>query len=233
MPVPGRGDAEPPRAGAQWTLLDNTYTSGANSADGHQWTVSATADGYIEQNYSANARSYPYDGGDPLAYSPEGFLWTSAVRAGKTVRVYGEFVNKPKVVDRQTGKRPTWTELWQDYQAKGNKYEITADTDNAALKPHLHPRYIGFPSIVSDQWRADQFLADLTDFEKTGKMPHLSILLLPNDHTMGTSPERPPPRRRRRRQRPGPGAHHRGADEVTLLERHADSGDRGRLAAWP
>lgn len=178
----------------EWVLLDNTYTSGTNSADGHQWTVSAAANGYIEQNYSANARSYPYDGGDPLAYSPEGFLWTSALKAGRSVRVYGEFVNKPKVVDRITGKRPTWTQLWQDYKAGGDKYEITADTDNAALKPHLHPRYIGFPSIVSDQWRADQYLQELAQFDAAGKMPDLSILLLPNDHTIGTRPGTPTPR---------------------------------------
>jgi hypothetical protein len=53
----------------QWVLLDNTYTSGTNSADGHQWTVSGVANGYVEQNYAAHVRSYPYDGGDAMAYS--------------------------------------------------------------------------------------------------------------------------------------------------------------------
>src|SRR5262249_44500779 len=42
-----------------FVLLDNTYTSGTNSADGHQWADSAVANGYTEQNYSANSRSYP------------------------------------------------------------------------------------------------------------------------------------------------------------------------------
>lgn len=177
----------------EWVLLDNTYTSGTNSADGHQWTVSGVANGYMEQNFSAHSRSYPYDGGDPLAYSPKGFLWNAAVKAGKSVRVYGEFVNKPKVVERGTTKKPTWSELWADYQAGGNKYEITADTDNAALKPHLHPHYIGFPTIVTDQWRADQYLADLKQFSADGKMPDLSILLLPNDHTTGTKAGYPTP----------------------------------------
>lgn len=179
----------------QFVLLDNTYTSGTNSADGHQWTVSSVANGYIEQNYSANARSYPYDGGDPLAYSPEGFLWTAATQAKKSVRVYGEFVNRPRIVDKTTGKPGgTWTELWKDYTEKTGRFEITAETDNAALRPHLHPNYIGFPSRVSDQWRADQFVADVDRFEKEGKMPDLSILLLPNDHTAGTSPRMPTPR---------------------------------------
>lgn len=178
----------------QWVLLDNTYTSGTNSADGHQWTSSGIANGYTEQNYSANVRSYPFDGGDPLAYSPRGFIWNAALKAGKSVRVYGEFVNKPRVVDKVTGKRPLWKQVWEDYKAGTNKYSITADTDNAALKPHIHPNYIGFPTIVTDQWRADQYLDDLKKFEATGKMPDLNIMLLPADHTMGTSPNAPTPR---------------------------------------
>jgi DNA-binding beta-propeller fold protein YncE len=178
----------------EYVLLDNTYTSGTNSADGHQWTVSSVANGYMEQNYGAHARSYPYDGGDPLAYSPEGFLWNAALAEKKTVRVYGEFVNKPKIVSRVPGKRVTWSELWTDYKQGMKNFEITADTDNAALKPHLHPNYIGFPSVVVDQWRADQYIADIDRFEREGAMPNLSILLLPNDHTSGTRPGTPTPR---------------------------------------
>ncbi|MGV3722731.1 MAG: alkaline phosphatase family protein, partial [Actinomycetota bacterium] len=178
----------------EFVLLDNTFTSGTNSADGHQWTVSSVANGYMEQNYGAHARSYPYDGGDPLAYSPEGFLWTSALAKKKSVRVYGEFVNKPKIVSKVPGRRANWTELWADYKAGTNNFEITSDTDNAALKPHLHPNYIGFPTTVSDQWRADQFLADLDRFEQSGNMPNLNILLLPCDHTAGTRAGSPTPR---------------------------------------
>ena len=179
----------------EFALLDNTYTSGTNSADGHQWTVSGIGNGYIEQNYGAHARSYPYNGGDPLAYSPKGFLWTAALASGRSVRVYGEFVNKPSIKNRVTGKKGgTWAQLWADYQTGMKTYEITSDTDNAALKPYLHPNYIGFPSSVPDQWRADQYIADIDKFEREGKMPDLSILLLPNDHTSGTRPGGPTPR---------------------------------------
>lgn len=178
----------------EFVLLDNTYASGTNSADGHQWTSSSVANAYSEQNYSAYARSYPYDGGDPLAYSPAGFLWTSAVRVGKRVRVYGEFVNKPRIAHRVTGKSGTWSQLWEDYRSGRDEYEITSDTDNAALKPLLHPNYIGFPTVVSDQWRADQFLGDLKRWEAEGGMPDLCVLLLPNDHTTGTRAGYPTPR---------------------------------------
>lgn len=181
----------------QFVLLDNTYTSGTNSADGHQWSVSSVGNGYIEQNYAAHSRSYPYDGGDPLAYSPTGFLWTAALAKKKSVRVYGEFVNKPVITDTETNKavRPGWKTLWDDYkQNSGKRYAIKPGTDNAALRPLLHPTYIGFPSTVSDQWRADQYVADIDQFEKDSKMPALSILLLPNDHTAGTRAGGPTPR---------------------------------------
>ena len=178
----------------EFVLLDNTYTSGTNSADGHQWTVSAIGNGYIEQNYDAHSRSYPYDGGDPLAFSPKGFLWTSALAAGKSLRVYGEFVNKPSITNTVTGKRGGWKEIWDDYRSGGKVYKITSGTDNAAIRPYMHPEFIGFPSIVSDQWRADVFNKDMDRFEAEGKMPNLSIMLLPNDHTSGTREGTPTPR---------------------------------------
>jgi DNA-binding beta-propeller fold protein YncE len=179
----------------QWVLLDNTYTSGTNSADGHQWTVSGVANAYMEQNFSVKARSYPFNGGDPLAYSPKGFLWNAAVKAGKSVRVYGEFVNKSKVVDT-TGqvRNPSWKDLWADYKAGTGRFQMTAETDNATLTPHLHPHYVGFVLNVSDQWRADQYLAELKGWAAGGEMPALSIVLLPADHTSGTKPGMPTPR---------------------------------------
>lgn len=178
-----------------FVTLDNTYTSGTNSADGHQWTVSGVANGYLEQNYDAHARSYPYDGGDPLSGAPSGYLWNAALKAGKSVRVYGEMVNRPRIVHTATGKAgATWAELMADWKRGMPSYSIASGTDNAALRPHLHPTYIGFPSTVPDQWRADIYLKDLARFEREGAMPDLSILLLPNDHTMGTRPGGPTPR---------------------------------------
>ncbi len=178
----------------EFVLLDNTYTSGTNSADGHQWTVSAIGNSYIEQNYDAHSRSYPYDGGDPLAYSPKGFLWTSAIAAGKSLRIYGEFVNKPTITNTVTGKRGGWKEIWDDYRSGGKVYKMASGTDNATIRPYLHPEYIGFPSVVSDQWRADVFIKDMDRFDAEGKMPNLSIMLLPNDHTSGTREGTPTPR---------------------------------------
>jgi hypothetical protein len=178
----------------EFVLLDNFYISGTNSADGHQWVASSIANGYTEQNYAANARSYPYDGGDPLAFSPEGFLWTQARKSGNTVRVFGEFVDKPRVIDSKTGASPDWKRCWEDYRSGRNEIIVRAETSQAALQPVLHPRYIGFPSNVSDQWRADVFLGELQHWKETKRMPNLTIMLLPNDHTVGTRAGWPTPR---------------------------------------
>jgi hypothetical protein len=45
-----------------------------------------------------------------------------------------------------------------------------------------------FDMDYPDVKRTDRFLEELAQFEKTGEMPRLSIVRLPNDHTSGTSP---------------------------------------------
>lgn len=174
--------------------LDNFYISGTNSADGHQWVDSSIANDYTERNYGANERSYPYDGNDPLAFSPAGFLWSQAKSAGKSVRIFGEFVDKPSITDTVTGKTPDWQRCWQDYRSGKGEIVVKAETAEAGLRANLDPTYIGFPLTVTDQWRADIFLGQLKQWETNGAMPNLSILLLPNDHTGGTRPGWPTPR---------------------------------------
>jgi len=175
-------------------LIDNFYISGTNSADGHQWVDSAIANDYTERNYGANERSYPYDGDDPLAFSPAGFLWSQAVAAHRSVRIFGEFVNKPSIVDTMSKKAPDWQRCWEDYKSGKGEVVIKAETSEAGLRANLDPTYIGFPLTVTDQWRADHFIGQLKQWETTDSMPNLSILLLPNDHTGGTRPGWPTPR---------------------------------------
>ncbi len=175
-------------------LLDNFYISGTNSADGHQWVDSAIANDYTERNYGASQRSYPYDGGDPLAFSPAGFLWSQAKAAGRSVRVFGEFVDKPTITDSLTGKTPDWKRCWADYKSGKGEIVVKAGTSQAQLRENLDPTYIGFPVTITDQWRADHYIKQLNDWESNNSMPNLSILLLPNDHTGGTRPGWPTPR---------------------------------------
>ena len=45
-----------------------------------------------------------------------------------------------------------------------------------------------FDMDYPDVKRVDRFLEELAGFEKSGEMPRLIILRLPNDHTSGTTP---------------------------------------------
>lgn len=47
---------------------------------------------------------------------------------------------------------------------------------------------------VPDQYRLDKFLEEFRAFESNGNLPRLNVILLPQDHTSGTSPGFPTPR---------------------------------------
>ena len=172
-----------------FVLMDNYYCSGVLSADGHQWTDEAFVTDYLEKSFGDFTRSYPYDGDDALAYASTGFIWDNVLRNGLTFRNYGEFVDaviKPE--------RATFTEIYNDFKNGTNKITIKAEANLEQLKPYLCPTYIGFPNKVPDVYRAAEFIKELNEFEKNDNFPNFIIMLLPNDHTSGTSPGLPTPR---------------------------------------
>ncbi len=172
----------------EFVLMDNYYCSGVLSADGHQWTDEAYVTDYLEKFFGAFPRSYPYDGDDPLAYSPTGFIWDNVMDHGLTFRNYGEFVDA--VIEP---KRSTFTELYNDFLNGTDKIKIRAKSNLPQMEPYTCPTYIGFPNEVPDQYRAAEFIKELNEFEKNDNFPNFIIMLLPNDHTSGTEPGRPTP----------------------------------------
>lgn len=172
----------------EFCLLDNFHCSGVLSADGHHWATEAYATDYLEKSFGGFVRSYPYEGDDAMAVAPSGYIWDNCLAHGKTIRCYGE------MVQAHIEPKATWTELYNDYVQGTGKYKIYPTTKIDSLRPHLCPTSIGFPATVTDQYRADQFLNELKQFETTGKMPHFMVMLLPNNHTSGTRPGIPTPR---------------------------------------
>ena len=55
-------------------------------------------------------------------------------------------------------------------------------------------RYPNNSTSIPDQIRAEEFLRELAEHEKTGQLPHVNILTLNSDHTNGTRPGSPTPR---------------------------------------
>lgn len=171
-----------------FVLLDNFYCSGILSADGHQWTDEAFVTDYLEKSFGGFTRSYPYDGGDPLAYASSGFIWDNVLRHGLTFRTYGEFVDA--AIDPPEA---TFSEIYRDFIEGTNKIKIRAKANIEQLTPYMCPTFIGFPGKVSDVYRASEFIKELKEFEENGSFPNFIIMLLPNDHTSGTQPGMPTP----------------------------------------
>ena len=174
----------------QFTLFDNGYVSGTNSADGHNWSTQAEANDYLEHFYTGY-RTYPDDGDCAMAITPTGCLWDAALKKGKTFRDYGEFCDDELAVFTPTVK--SWMEVWKDRQSGKHKIQPQVNTRLKSLRPYIHPHYVYWPLLQSDQARADIFIGEYKRFSKQDKVPDLTILSLPSDHTEGRDPNYPKP----------------------------------------
>lgn len=173
----------------EFTLFDNFYCSGVLSADGHSWVNEAYVTDYLEKSFGGFARSYPYEGSDPLAFPTTGFLWDNALAYKKTFRNFGEHVKSSYVPT--TAK---WIDVYNDYLNGTQKVKITAKPNLRSLDAYTHPNFPGFPLTTPDVYRAKLFIDELAQREKAGAMPNLTYLFLPADHTNGTKPDVPTPR---------------------------------------
>lgn len=180
----------------QFGLFDNFYDDGTQSADGHDWLVQADDTDYNEWNSNEWTRSYPAEGADALSYQRDGFLWNAAERAHKTVADYGEF----EAFTGGPSPFPSWREWYEDskvLQGKTNspldvplnKYNWYSDVPSLnAISNHEYPMFnLGVP----DQYRVDIWEQDFNQAEKTGNLPNLTLIWLPDDHT-GGSPDPAP-----------------------------------------
>ncbi|MFO0959430.1 MAG: bifunctional YncE family protein/alkaline phosphatase family protein [Isosphaeraceae bacterium] len=176
----------------EFTLFDNGYVSGTNSADGHNWTTQTLANEYLEHFYVGYSRSYPDDGSDAMALSAGGAIWDAALKKGKSLRVYGEFCDDE--LNKVTPPPKDWFEVWEDRKNGGGKFTFRSDTRIPSLAPYIHRQYFYWPLWQSDQQRADLFIQEYEEFSKADKVPNLMILSLPCDHGEGTNPKYPTPR---------------------------------------
>jgi hypothetical protein len=156
----------------EFALLDNFYVNADVSAEGHHWSTAAIANDYVVKlwpsQYAGRRKLYDFEGQEPTATPPAGYLWTNAAAAGVTLRNFGYFVdNKPNA-------------------------PLGAEQVQRVLDPVL-ARYTSrffrsFDTDYPDVERAKTFLNELAEYEKSGTMPRLIIMRLGNDHTSGTKP---------------------------------------------
>ena len=209
----GRGNSEPkyclyPRdvtpnhhaLAERYVTLDNFYTAGAISFDGHQWLEQAFVSDYVERAFASSPRGYAWNMADALVVAPTGLFWQSYTKP-LDVRIYGDFQlparwdpNTQSAVDMDEKEELSWNEylkLWRE-----NKWQtaVGARSGIPALQQYCSQRYPQNTLSMPDQIRAEEFLRELGEHEASGKLPNLSILTLNSDHTNGTRPGHPTPR---------------------------------------
>jgi YVTN family beta-propeller protein len=156
----------------EFVLLDNFYVNADVSADGNNWSTAAIAPDWVQKlwpsEYAGRHSLYDFEEQDPTALPPAGFIWSNAAMAGIPVRNYGFMVENKE-------------------RAAPAGADQLARIDDPLLAKFTNRAYRGFDTNYMDVERAKTFLSDLADFEKTGNMPRLMVMRLPNDHTSGVA----------------------------------------------
>jgi YVTN family beta-propeller protein len=149
-----------------FVLLDNFYVDGEVSADGHNWSMGAYANDYLEKNwvttYGGRGGDYDAEGTRKIANNKGGFIWDACKRAGVSYRTYGEFAD--------------------DYKA-----------NLPVLENHFCTYYTSWDQRVRDTTRVNQWKRDFDSLVAINALPQMNTLRLINDHTEGMSKGRPTP----------------------------------------
>ncbi|HVW84692.1 MAG TPA: alkaline phosphatase family protein, partial [Bryobacteraceae bacterium] len=151
----------------RFVTLDNLYCDGEVSEDGHQWSDAAYATDFNQRAWtnSYSKRGEP-EADDRLMSSPAGYLWDNCARHNKSFRTYGEmasFVSTPEEEPR--------------VKATGS---LTGHASVEWLKAKNRN--------ARDTEKADIFIRELHEAEKSGNWPDFMVMALGEDHTQGLTP---------------------------------------------
>jgi YVTN family beta-propeller protein len=143
-----------------YVLLDNFYVDAEVSADGHNWSMGAYANDYVEKNWPA---SYGGKGGThgtsatlKIGNNKDGFIWDFCAKNNVSYRSYGEFVAD------DFGTKPRLESL------KGH---------SAAFAP--------YSLAVRDTVRFRQWKKDFDSLIAINAVPKFNTIRMGNDHTEG------------------------------------------------
>ena len=144
----------------EFVLLDNFYVDAEVSADGHNWSMAAHANDYLEKTwvsgYSRRGGVTEGMGRREIANDKDGFIWDYCKRKGVSYRSYGVFVDKDK----------------------GNIPALDAD--------HVCKNFTNYyVNKTKDTTRVNQWKHDFDSLLVAGAVPQLSTIRLGNDHTHG------------------------------------------------
>lgn len=152
----------------EYVLMDNFYVDAEVSADGHNWSLGAHANDYLEKTWPTG---YGRRGGVTegmgrrgVANNKEGYLWDFCKKKGVSYRSYGEFVDT-------------------------NKGNIPA-LDATHVCSYFNTYY---KQNVRDTTRVGQWRRDFDSLLVANAVPAFNTIRLGADHTQGLAVGRPTP----------------------------------------
>ncbi len=191
----------------RFPLLDHVYANSEASIDGHFWTSASSVSDYVQKNWMQNyaARGRPYDFGVyAVTWPGNGFLFDQAERQGISYFNYGEAVagvvplpdkDRDAAMTAEVVRKFTHSDLGAGSPVgvgatvAGECYPNDADIESNAITQN--PTYDGSPppgAPRNAESRFDCFRQRFTQQVDSGTVPAFSYLVLPNDHTVGTTP---------------------------------------------
>lgn len=113
-----------------------------------------------------------------------GYLWDTALRAGKTVRDYGQFVDQSYY---QQGTPLSFPLTRRPFESKS----IQGVSTKRSLHDMTDEYYRGFDQSYPDRYRYEEWKREFDGFVKGKNLPSLTLVDLPHDHfgSFGTAIE--------------------------------------------
>jgi DNA-binding beta-propeller fold protein YncE len=108
----------------------------------------------------------------------QGYIWNAAMRANIRIRNYGFFADLSRYEGRGAEVAPV--PLERDPWAKRLQVTFAA---NAQLAPVTDPYFRAFDQAFPDYWRFQEWKREFEGFSVSGRLPALTLLRLPHDHT--------------------------------------------------
>ncbi|MBM3763376.1 MAG: hypothetical protein FJW36_24450 [Acidobacteria bacterium] len=167
----------------EFVLLDNFYTPADQSALGHRWCTQGYASDWVHK-YGIGRNDQ-----NPMLFAPNDFLWDAAKLHRVTVRSYGE-----RGLNTISPAKASWNDIYTDWKNGTSNVTISPRAQIVGLRDVYSLRVPAYSLQVPDQIRVDRFLEEFKEFERNDTLPRLNVILLPQDHTSGTSPGFPTPR---------------------------------------
>jgi YVTN family beta-propeller protein len=175
-------------------LLDHFYMDAEVSVDGHLIAVGGIATDYVQKetaaNYSGRRETYDF-GVYPVTFPPRFFIFDQAAAQGVTFKDFGEAAAGLFPSSGNATNRPEYSNVLANFDtAYPNDLFIGCQKPGVlASCTQDSGLYKGTGKTIAGQSRVNEWLPHFEEEVAKGSVPALTMMLLMNNHTNGTTPK--------------------------------------------